>query len=143
MSVGALSFPDGLPELKHWVPRRNVPVQLYNLGPADVSVPPELRPCLKVTCSEFLDTAAGIRTTKSWTKGAYKIDIHLPKFAMTRSQCSVTTKNLDLLVAAEYDKLVGELADDQGAIVAQTLREAVRQAEKVSNVPKTLANIAS
>lgn len=62
---------------------------------------------------------------------------------MTRSQCSVTTKNLDLLVAAEYDKLVGELADDQGAIVAQTLREAVRQAEKVSNVPKTLANIAS
>ena len=106
-------------------------------------MPPELRPCLKVTCSEFLDTAAGIRTTKSWTKGGYKIDIRLPKFAMSRSQCSVTAKNLDLLVAAEYDKLVGELADRQGDIVARTLREAVRQAEKVSNVLEIVADIAS
>ena len=98
---------------------------------------------MKVTCSEFLDTAAGIRTTKSWTRGPDKIDIHLPKFAMSRSQCSVTARNLDLLVAAEYDKLVGELADDQNAIVARTLKEAVRQAEKVSNVPETMVNIPS
>lgn len=138
-----MSFPEGLPDIKDWVPRRNIPLQLYNLGPADVSVPPELRPCLKVTCSEFLDTAASIRTTKSWTKGAYKIDIHLPKFAMSKSQCSVTAKNLDLLVTAEYDKLVAELAEDQNAIVAQTLKEAVRQAEKVSNVPGTLVTNSS
>ena len=114
---------------------RNVPLQLYNLGPANTSVPPELRPCLRVICREFPDTP-GIRTTKSWTKGACKIDIQLPNFAMSRSQCSVAAKHLDELVETEYDKLVGELADEQDAIVSQTLKEAVRQAEKVSNVPK-------
>ena len=62
---------------------------------------------------------------------------------MSKTQCSVTAKNLDMLVEAEYDKLVGELADDQNAIVARTLKEAVRQAEKVSNVPESLADIAS
>lgn len=103
---------------------------------------PESRPCLKVTCREFPNTP-GIRTTKSWTKGEYKIDIRLPNFAMSKTQCSVTARNLDILVDAEYDKLVGELADDQNAIVARTLKEAVRQAEKVSNVPEELADIAS
>lgn len=105
---------------------------LYNIGPADPSVSPEARPRLKVICREFHDTP-GIRSTKSWTKGTVKIDIHLPNFAMTKSQRSETAKNLDALVDAEYDKLVSELAAGQDDMISRTMAEAVRQAEKVSD----------
>ncbi len=53
---------------------------------------------------------------------------------MTRRQCSETAKNLDELVEKEYVKLVAELATDQDDIVSSTLAEAVRQADKVSNL---------
>ena len=53
---------------------------------------------------------------------------------MTRRQCSETAKNLDELVEKEYIKLVAELATDQDDIVSSTLAEAVRQADKVSNL---------
>lgn len=107
---------------------------LYNVGPANSSVPPELRPRLSVVCREFPETP-GIRSVKSWTKGTRKIDIHLPNVAMNARQCSETAKKLDELIETEYKKLVKELATDQDEIVSGTLSEAVRQAEKVSNPP--------
>lgn len=112
---------------------------LYNVGPANASVPPELRPRLSVVCREFPETP-GIRSVKSWTKGTRKIDIHLPNVAMNARQCSETAKKLDELIETEYKKLVTELATDQDEIVFGTLAEAVRQAEKVSKPPRRLTS---
>lgn len=84
-----------------------------------------------VVCREFSATS-GICSIKSWTKGEYKIDIHLPRYAMTIGQCSKVAKDLDRLIDTEYNKLVAELATDQDGIVSLTLAEAKRQAEKVS-----------
>lgn len=109
-----------------------MPLLLYNVGPADPSVLPELRPHLKLICREFPETP-GIRSVKSWTKGSQKIDIRLPNYVMTSRQYIETSRNMDTLVETEYDRLVTELADDQDDIVSWTLSEAVRQAEKVSN----------
>ena len=95
---------------------------------------PESRPRLKVICKEFPATP-GIRSFRSWTKGTEKIDIELPNYAMTAHQQTETAKNLDALVEAEFDKLVVELAAGQGDIVSLTLKEAARQAEKVSTTP--------
>lgn len=86
---------------------------------------------MKVICKEFPATP-GIRSFRSWTKGTEKIDIELPNYAMTAHQQAETAKNLDALVEAEFDKLVVELAAGQGDIVSLTLKEAARQAEKVS-----------
>ena len=55
---------------------------------------------------------------------------------MTTRQYTETAKNLDALVEAKYDQLVAEVAADQEDIVCGTLKEAVRQAEKVSSPPK-------
>lgn len=91
-----------------------------------------------VRCREFPNTL-GIRSVKSWTKGSYKIDIHLPNFAMTRTQCAEAGKNLDELIKAEYNKLLNELAIGEAEdIVSLTLAEAVRQAENVSDSPRRL-----
>lgn len=103
---------------------------------------PESRPRLRVRCREFPFTP-GIRTSKSWTKGTYKIDIHFPNFAMTRWQYLEAAKSLDALVKAEYDKLVRELAIGQEDIISGTLKEAVRQAERVSYLPRKSTDIAS
>ena len=121
--------------MKGLVSRRNVPLLLYNVGSAPTSVSPESRPRLKVACREFRSTPE-IRSIKSWTKGTCKIDIHLPNVAMTAHQCSEAAKELDLLVDAQYEKLVGELAIGQDDIVSLTLTEAVRQADKVSDLPR-------
>ena len=135
-----MSFPDGLPALKDLaVTRRNVPLLLYNVGPADPSILPELRPHLKLTCREFPETP-GVRSVKSWTKGSRKIDIHLPNCVMTTRQYAETAKNMDALVEAEYERLVTELAIDQDDIVSRTLSEAVRQAKKVSKSPRRLCH---
>lgn len=86
-----------------------------------------------VKCREF-SPILGVRSFKSWTKGASKIDIHLPNFAMTKAQYSEAGKSLDALVEREYYHLVDELATGQEeGLVSMTLREAVRQAEKVSD----------
>ena len=115
--------------------KRNVPLLLYNVGPADPSISPEWRPRLKLVCREFPETP-GIRSVKSWTKGLQKIDIHLPNCVMTTRQYAETSKNMDALVEAEYERLVTELAFNQDDIVSRTLSEAVRQAEKVSKSPR-------
>ena len=132
-----MSFPDGLPALKELAitSRRNVPLLLYNVGPADPSILPEWRPRLKLICREFPETP-GIRSVKSWTKGSRKIDIPLPNCVMTTRQYTEASKNMDALVEAEYERLVDELAIDQDDIVSRTLSEAVRQAKKVSNSPR-------
>ena len=128
----ALSFPGGLPEIKEWSSKCNVSITLYNVGPAEASVSPESRPRLKIVCREFHATP-DIRSSKSWTKGTDKIDIHLPNFAMTHRQRLETAKNLDAMLEREYDKLVDELAADSEEIVSRTLTEAKRQADKVGN----------
>ena len=87
-----------------------------------------------MVCKEFPATP-GIRSVKSWTKGTEKIDIDLPNVAMTSRQYSDTARNLDTLVETEYEKLANELAIGQDDIVSGTLKEAMRQAEKVSNPP--------
>ena len=131
-----MSFPNGLPALKELaITKRNVRLLLYNVGPADPSVSPELRPRLELVCREFPDTP-NIRSVKSWTKGSRKIDIHLPNCVMTTRQYTETAKNMDALVEAEYEKLVSELAIGQDDIVSRTLSEAVRQSKKVSNPPR-------
>ena len=117
------------------VSRRNVPLLLYNVGPADPSILPKFRPRLMLICREFPETP-GIRSVKSWTKGSQKIDIHLPNCVMTARQYTDTSKNMDALVEAEYERLVTELAIDQDDIVSRTLSEAVRQAKRVSNSPR-------
>lgn len=126
----------GVPEPKDLaVTKGNKFLVLYNIGPADPSVPPESRPRLMVKCRPFPVTP-GIRSFKSWTKGASKIDIHLPNVAMTVRQRSETARNLDVLVEEEYTKLVDELATGQDDIVSYSLAEAKRQSEKVSNFPR-------
>ena len=93
-----------------------------------------MRPHLKLTCRVFLEKP-GIRSVKSWMKGTEKIDIPLPNCVMTARQYTETSRNMDALVQAEYKRLVSELAIGQDDIVSQTLSEAVRQSEKVSNSP--------
>lgn len=131
-----MSFPKGLPVPKELdFSKRNITLLLYNVGPANALVPPELRPRLSVVCREFPETP-GICSVKSWTKGTSKIDIHLPNVAMNARQCSETAKKLDELIETEYKKLVNELAINQDQIVVENLREAVRQSEKVSHPPR-------
>ena len=88
-----------------------------------------------VKCRPFPVTPV-VRSFKSWTKGASKIDIHLPNVAMTVRHRSETARNLDVLVEEEYTKLVDELATGQDDIVSYSLAEAKRQSEKVSNFPR-------
>ena len=53
---------------------------------------------------------------------------------MTKAQYTEAGKSLDVLVEREYDHLVDELAIGQEeGLVSMTLREAVRQAEKVGD----------
>ena len=62
---------------------------------------------------------------------------------MTTRQCSETGRILDMLVEAQYHKLVAELATGQDEIVSSTLAEAVRQADKVSILASKSVDIAS
>ena len=116
--------------IQEWDPTVNVPLMLYNAGPASPSEPPQSRPWLEVVCRGYRPRA-GARCSKSWIKGTEKIDIDLPTYAMTTSQCSATDKKLAKFLETAHTKLVEELAVGQHPIIASTLQEAVRQAETV------------
>ncbi|CAF9928416.1 MAG: hypothetical protein ALECFALPRED_004053 [Alectoria fallacina] len=135
--TGALSFPEGLPVIDTWTSVINVPVSLYNIGTVDRSPTPESRPRLQIVCREHTPIP-GVRSSKSWTKGADKIDIPLPTYAMTGFQLRETAKKMDELVDRQYATLVAELGIDQDEIVARTLSEAVRKADKCSTLKNAL-----
>ena len=59
----------------------------------------------------------------------FKID--LPTYAMKDHQIRDASKQMDVLVDAQYDTLVHELGIGQDEIVMRTLEEAIRQADNV------------
>ena len=60
-----------------------------------------------------------------------RFDIYLPTYAMKDHQIRDASKQMDMLVDAQYDTLVHELGIGQDEIVMRALEEAIRQADNV------------
>lgn len=127
---GALSFPNGVRDIKDWCSYIKKPLILYNKGLSSRQSNYPHNLTVKIICQEFrpLDTDP---LSKKWKNGEESVVLNLPAFAIAKGQKSATERSLDQFLR-DNRRLLFDLAKESGnRVIEAVLSEAVRYAEKV------------
>ena len=128
--IGWVSLPNGVRDIKEWTSNSKVHIEFYSSGLAYQDFPMKRNKTIKITCQEFRPLP-GDGTERKWNDG--QSVVRIPSYAIAKNHYSPTRKALETYFNENRDSFLEELDINQDELVKLTLKEARRQANRVSH----------